>query len=162
MIRYAVPADVKAILNLHARAWPAAYQNYVSPDVIERVTSMTAEKENKILTQIKAGDVLVVEQDQNIVGYALVNRDSDELKQLYVDPDLKRHGIGTLLFQAVQKDLKARGVNQMVVWTMKDYPVSNAFYRKQGGILTDRQMRLKINIDTVMYLFQLKGKTKCR
>ena len=41
---------------------------------------------------------------------------------------------------------------------MKDYPVSNSFYQKHGGQLTGEEMRLKIEVDTVKYVFHLNEK----
>jgi GNAT superfamily N-acetyltransferase len=54
------------------------------------------------LEQITAGRVFVAEWNGAIVGFAAVDPRADgqsELDALFVDPDLRRHGIGRLLIE---------------------------------------------------------------
>ncbi len=87
---------------------------------------------------------IVAESNNEIVGFCryddkLVSGNLKgcdcELKALYVKSNLKRQGIGKLLFNYAKNDLKSRGKTKMILWCLKENYPSRIFYEKMGGKL---------------------------
>ena len=95
LIRRAVTSEQKELEDLQLRASLTNAGDrdalLAHPDAIELP-----------LTQIAAGGVFVAEWNGTIVGFAAVDPRADgqsELDALFVDPNMRRHGIGRLLVE---------------------------------------------------------------
>lgn len=102
----------------------------------------TAEDLGKHLFEEKICDALVVEEDGDIVGFALyyTNYSTWKGKCLYLEdffvlPEYRRGGIGSQLFDRVVEIAKERGVRRMD-WQVLDWnePGIN-FYKKKEAVL---------------------------
>ena len=54
---------------------------------------------------------------------------------LYVNPELKRQGIGKALVNHIKKEFKKKGKTRMILWCLKENYPSRKFYEKMGGTI---------------------------
>lgn len=142
-LRPARPGDAAAIARVHVETWRAAYAGIV-PDAY--LVSMTEAKQalqwnNMIRRAVPPEAVLVAEATDlpggRIVGFGSCGRarkrpGSGEVFTLYVAPDWQGRGIGRLLLEALLARLHRRGLNEAVVWVLRDNP-ARFFYEALGG-----------------------------
>jgi len=83
--------------------------------------------------------------DDALLGYACFGPtagtiDTWELYWIAVAPSVQRHGIGSLLWHAVERELSGRGARLCVLETsgLESYQQTRGFYRRHGFILTAR------------------------
>jgi len=74
-----------------------------------------------------AGEAWVYEQEDAVVGFAVVSE--DDLEALYVDPGAQRRGVGTALFRRAQ-EARPRGFGW---WVFRDNAQARLFYESLGG-----------------------------
>ena len=161
-IHLAEVSDLQNIIALHLKTWADSYQNYIPKKIIEQHSKITEERLCSMREKIENNLVYVVENNMKIIGFAclanaIVNQET-EIKQLYIDRDYQRKGIGQKLLKHLFYDLKKKGCQRVFLWTLKNYEKSNSFYQKNGGVLTGAEKRLKINVDTVQFSFHLTEK----
>lgn len=161
-VRFACLNDLLDIVDLHINTWKESYSGYIDENSISKVTQVSQERLMNMRSKIDRNLVYVAELDNKIVGFATLANEIQnhvtEIKQLYVAPHYQRLGIGQRLLKCIFSDLRAKGCQEVVLWTMKNYEKSNSFYQKNGGVLTGAEKRLKINVDTVQFSFHLKGR----
>lgn len=162
VVRKAILSDVEEIVHLHVTTWKEAYKDYVKPEILNLPHfSFSQERVEKMKEPVQKGLVYVVEDNKKIMSFlGLMDfpQKETEIKVFYVFPNNQRKGYGSKLFLHVMQELKKQNCETVFLWTMKDYPVSNSFYQKHGGQLTGEEMRLKIEVDTVKYVFHLNEK----
>ncbi|KQQ03418.1 hypothetical protein ASG06_07800 [Rathayibacter sp. Leaf185] len=61
--------------------------------------------------------LLVAELDGRVVGYSGTHGEAGELYVLFVDPAVGGRGIGRRLLEAAEADLRARGRDEVFLWT---------------------------------------------
>lgn len=134
IIRPAIKGDEFSIMNLIKAL--AEYEK--APEQV----SNTAEDLGRHLFEERICDALVVQEGEEIVGFALyyTNYSTWKGKCLYLEdffvlPEFRRGGIGSILFDEVVKIAKARKVRRMD-WQVLDWnePALN-FYKKKNAIL---------------------------
>lgn len=70
------------------------------------------------VTETGSADVLLVaELDGRVVGYSGTHGDDGELYVLFVHPAAGGRGIGRRLLEAAEADLRARGRDEVFLWT---------------------------------------------
>ncbi len=123
-IRPATAADAAAIANIHMTS-RAATMPYLPPQKRnhEQVTSWVKD------VLLKTCHVWVAERDEVILGYAAL--DGDMLEHLYLHPDARRQGIGTLLLNEVKHDSPG-GVSLHVFQANTD---ARKFYEHHGFVV---------------------------
>lgn len=128
IIRQMTKADIPSVVDIQINGWRAAYKGIIDE---EHLSAMDRDRRIKKIEQsyLKYG-FIVAECDGNIVGFAnyIDNNeftsetpDADsELSAIYVEPELKRRGIGTKLFEYVKEELAHKNKRKMVLWCLKD------------------------------------------
>lgn len=161
-IRFASPNELMDVVHVHLNTWKESYRDYIDEDSIQKMTQISQERLDGMRSKIEKNLVYVAELDDKIVGFATLANEIQEgvteIKQLYVAPSHQRLGIGQKLLKHIFSDLYRQGCQKVVLWTLKNYEKSNSFYHKNGGQLTGLEKRLKINVDTVQFLFHLREK----
>ncbi len=142
LIRNIQKKDIPAVVNIQIDGWQTAYKGIIDDTYLE---SMNAEQRiNERKKDYKLGSFIVAEMNNEIVGFCRYDnkvisenlKDYDcELKALYVKSNLKRQGIGKLLFNHVKNDLKKQRKSKMILWCLKENYPSRKFYEKMGGKL---------------------------
>jgi GNAT superfamily N-acetyltransferase len=149
-VRPATVADVRAIAELHVRAWlwayrkllPAAYLAALSIDAREQMW-------RRWLTDPSAPIGMAVwETDGRIRGFVAYGPASDEepavrgagkLHALYVDQELVGQGVGRALHDAALDALRAAGFTDAVLWVLENNALARTFYARQGWLPDDHR-----------------------
>jgi GNAT superfamily N-acetyltransferase len=120
-IRFADTSDAAAVARVHM-ASRAAAMPYLPPQKRshEQVTQWVRD------VMLRAGRVWVAVRGAEVLGYAAL--EGDVLEHLYLRPDVRRQGIGTLLLDAVRRHSPA-GVSLHVFQQNAD---ARAFYARHG------------------------------
>ncbi len=113
-IRNAEPADAKRLLEI--------YDYYVRNTAItfEYDTPSLEEFTNRIENTIKRYPYLVIEKDGRIEGYAYAGVFKDRAAYdwscettIYIDHELRKSGMGRMLYEALEEKLKAQGIRNL-------------------------------------------------
>lgn len=125
-IRFAEEADAAAIARIHMTS-RSATMPYLPPQKRshEQVTRWVQE------VLLKQCRIWVAVRDAEIIGYAAL--DDDMLEDLYLRPDVRRQGIGTLLLDEVRRN-SPDGVSLRVFQQNTD---ARAFYERHGFTVVD-------------------------
>ncbi|HEX4225873.1 MAG TPA: GNAT family N-acetyltransferase [Pseudonocardiaceae bacterium] len=125
-IRLADPADAAAIARIHLSS-RAATMPYLPPQTRgeEEVIRWV---EEVVLTQCR---VWVAVRDARILGYAAL--DGDLLEHLYLRPDARRKGVGTLLLDEV----KRHSPTGLALHVFQQNTEARAFYAHHGFTVLD-------------------------
>lgn len=149
-VRTATRGDLPAVQRVAERAWDADY-----PGVLNRENLGDAAREwydaDAMAAELDRGDsvVLVAEAagDEgasdmpSLAGFvhALVDDETGHVLRLYVDPDSRREGVGTALFDAAVDALFDRGVDVVAAMVLEENEPGRKFYRNLG--LLEREDR---------------------
>jgi GNAT superfamily N-acetyltransferase len=126
VIRPAVPTDAEALAAVHL-ASRAAAMPFLPPQ--KRVRGEVVWWfENVVLPECR---VWVAVRGAETVGFAAL--DGDMLDQLYLRPDVRRQGVGTLLLDEVRRH-SPEGLSLMVFEQNTD---ARAFYERHGFTVLD-------------------------
>ena len=138
-IRLARPHDAEAVASVHDLSWRDAYRGIIPGRELERMVERRGPAWWE--TAISRGSrVAVLDFDDRIGGYVTfgVNRLSaspyqGEIFELYLLPEFQGLGFGRRLFQAARKDLNARRLDGLMVWSLAANERACVFYEKLGG-----------------------------
>lgn len=146
-VRKALLKDIEKIVQIHVSAWKVSYRGYVSDEILDSPYFEVSEKRiNKMKIPVEKGLVYVVEEAGEVKGFLGLDEfksQDAEIKVFYVDPNMQRKGLGKALFDYVKTNLIKEGVKKINLFTLKEYPVSNAFYQKQGFSLVGNEQFLE-------------------
>jgi GNAT superfamily N-acetyltransferase len=85
--------------------------------------------------------VYVAENAQGVIGFASGGREragevgySGELYAIYVIREAEHQGHGRRLVQAVVGGLRDMGLEDMIVWVLRDNASARKFYERLGGV----------------------------
>jgi ribosomal protein S18 acetylase RimI-like enzyme len=147
IIREAAFADAAAIAALHVVAWRQAY-GALAPAGVEAIVDEAYRLKRwseKLSVPIADQLVLVAEQGDVLVGFGAAGAPSEkvfagrgEIKFLYIDPDLKRRGIGRRLLSALALHLRQSGYTGAALGVVESNEEALAFYQALGGRVVGR------------------------
>lgn len=141
-VREATTDDVPAICEVARRSWKNDYPDVVSRETIEEGVDdwySPARIEDELSRARTV--VLVAEEEGTVVGFVHAYS-SDEVGyvlRLYVDPDHRRVGVGTRLFDRVRDTLFGHGVTHVDAMVLADNDPGNTFYRTLGFEMDDQR-----------------------
>lgn len=132
--RKAEKQDIVYIQEIAKRSWEDTYKDLI-PAEIRQVYMEQAYSHNSLSVKIDSSAAFfVVEEAGAVIGFAQLTRSEKEtdLAAIYVDPKKLGCGAGTLLFEAVVRELK-RG-EPFVVYLEKGNFRAERFYTKHGFV----------------------------
>lgn len=135
-IRRAVPAEAAELLAL-IRSAMAVYARHSG---IETPLDAELETVADLCVHIVQDHVLVAEQAGRLIGTVrLVRQDHDTawFTRFAVSPDRQRAGVGQMLFQAAENNLRQSGCRQILLHTALSNQSLVAFYQTRGFELVD-------------------------
>lgn len=146
-IRNVEECDIESVVDIQITGWQAAYIGIIDQDFLDSMDRVSRIEKRK--ATYKDSPFIVAENDdKEIVGFARYTYDvasdedkdyESELRALYVRPDLKKQGIGRLLFEYIKTDMIKHGKNKMILWCLKENYPSRRFYEKMGGQIVARE-----------------------
>lgn len=135
-VRRAVPADARAIAEVHVRSWQAGYRGLMPDEVLDGLSA--AERVPRWRDALSDESVVfVAERDGELIGFcglAEPSRDEDagngvaEVASIYVDPGAWRAGTGRALMDVALTHLQAGGWREATLWVLRENQVALDFY----------------------------------
>ncbi len=143
-VRIATPSDKQQVLFLfdefsilfHAKDVPSQIGGDIFDDVIRR-------NDTKIF---------VAEDNGNLVGlatlYLLPNIrhgwHRGHIEDFYTTSLYRRKGVGTLIFTAIKQFCRNNNIKVIKLDSKKDIGASHAYYKKNGGVFTEKMFRFDL------------------
>ena len=132
--------DSLEIAKLIKNAWNSAYRGIISDEYLE---NMDVEKISKSWNKGIESDkdnIYVYRENNQIKGVIRFGKTEDlflkntgEVFVLYVKPEEKRKGIGTILLEFAKNKFMEAGYDKMIIWCLKGNKQGSNFYKKHGG-----------------------------
>lgn len=163
-IRRAKNSEAKAIANIHILSWQATYQGLMPEEILN---SLSLEKrQQEWHERLQAGvEVWVVEQKQNIIGFASVcpARDGDadpktvaEISAIYLLPEHWNQGFGKQLCQIIFKNALNNNFQAMIAWVLETNKPACIFYEAMGFKATGDLKKDHIGCDSLRVVLYKK------
>ena len=144
MIRRAGIDDAPAIASVHVASWRSTYRTLLPEDFLASLTESAYADRWRRFIDDKSSLVYVVEDDSQagagVAGFASAGRErageegySGELYAIYILDSFQRRGYGTQLVRSVVAGLREMGIDDMIVWVLRDNRRARDFYERLGG-----------------------------
>ncbi len=139
--------DRLAISRIYEEGWRYAYRGIVPQDYLDSIPEGCWAS---CLDQEGIGS-LVVEEDGNLVGTSSYSRSrweqfegAGEIISIYFLPEYVGRGYGRLLLEAVVRELKKLGYQEIFLWVLEENLHARKFYEKCGFISSGHCMEHEI------------------
>lgn len=141
--------DLMQIADIGVRGWQMAYRGIIDDEYLDNMS--VEERYQRLKNNYHENQFTVAELNGKIVGfcrYTLNNSSNDknadgEITVLYVEPELKHNGIGTLIFKYVINEFKKNKNHRIILGCLKENYPSRKFYEKMGGkIVGEHQIEI--------------------
>jgi len=167
MIRRATRDDAARVAEIHVFGWRAAYEGIVAEGYLFGRLSVTR-RAAMLAERLESEEETYVYEETGIAGrpgdepQAVVRgwvtigdcRDEDicdsaagarafELWGVYVDPLMKRRGVGRALVAFCEAEARARGRDTVYLWVFKDNAPSRAFYEALGYLPDSKEQLIE-------------------
>ena len=158
VIRAMRHSDVPRVAEIHVFGWRSAYRGIVPDDYL--FNNMLVPKRIEAFYVLLSGSGENYVFDDGIIKAFLTVgkcRDEDkpeafELCGLYVEPLMKRQGIGAIMAGHCEKRAADRGFREICLWVLEKNAASRAFYEKMGYLPDGARKFLEhINADEIRY-----------
>lgn len=157
MIRQAIEKDAIQIAELIVKGWQTAYKGLIDETFLKNLSTEKISKNFKqsIISQNTENNIYVYEENGKILGIIRFgkpddntdNKHNSEIHVLYVEPDLKRKGIGTKLFKYAKKYFINQEKQKLIIWCLKGNELAIRFYEKMGGQIVSERKTTVNNIE---------------
>ncbi|MBB5573610.1 MULTISPECIES: GNAT family N-acetyltransferase [Rhizobium] len=146
-IRSALPEDAAAMANLHVTVWRETYRTLASPEAFRRLDEAHRQARWAATLAEPGRDqlVLLAEQGDRLVGIGAVGAPSyvffegrGEIRSLYIDPSLKRQGLGRRLMRELARHLADLHYPGAALGVVAGNEPAIAFYWSLGGRMAGR------------------------
>ncbi|NQJ22049.1 N-acetyltransferase [Streptococcus suis] len=133
--------NIRSAQKVDAADLVAIYAPYVETTAITFETEVpsVADFAGRIEKTLEKFPYLVAEEEGQIVGYAYASTyyaraayDWTVELSVYVSREVRGKGIGSLLYDAIEEDLKARGFKNFLACIALPNPASLALHKKRG------------------------------
>lgn len=167
-VRPVVLADVEAIGAVHVRAWQATYRSEMPAEYLDGLDpAERAGYWHAFLSRPQTPDsqLIVVEIDGEVGGFACFGRSADDQGELYamnIDPDAWRGGLGRALLNAVETNLSVLGCSEGVLWVTARNTQAQNFYVANGwtsGVRTRQEQVFGTEVSEVQFQKRLQPKS---
>lgn len=150
MIRPAEIEDAAAIARVHVASWRSTYRTLLPADFLASLTEAAyADRWRRVIGE-RSSRVYVVGEEGSagapVVGFASGGRERagetgyrGELYAIYLTESAQRIGHGRKLVRAVVGGLKELGLDDMIIWVLRDNRPARDFYERLGGVYVRAQ-----------------------
>ncbi|HZK74635.1 MAG TPA: GNAT family N-acetyltransferase [Clostridia bacterium] len=140
MIRAAVIDDAPAIARVNVATWRSTYRAVLPDDFLGSLTEASyADRWRRFLND-SSTRVYVLEVGRELVGFASGGREragepgyTGELYAIYILDAFQRHGYGRELVRAFVTGMREMGLEDMLIWVLRDNLAARGFYERLGG-----------------------------
>lgn len=141
MIRPATLSDSPAIARVHVSSWRSTFRGLLPDDFLASLDEAHYEERWKRLIGASTSKVYVVDAEDGIVGFASGGREragvagfGGELYAIFLIDSAQRRGFGISLVRALVGGLRDMGLDDMIVWVLRDNWGARHFYERLGGV----------------------------
>lgn len=146
-IEKARPGDEQALAHIQTESWKAAFQQILSPDVLEKSTSLAlaAVMYQRLLeNDVGNGYILRVDGEPHCIAWWDASREADmpgyaELICIHSLPERWHMGYGSRMMQQVLADMAAAGYHRAMLWVFAENTAARRFYEKHGFSANNRE-----------------------
>jgi GNAT superfamily N-acetyltransferase len=146
MVRAATTDDAQEIARVHVASWRSTYEGLLPVDFLEALSEPAYAARWIRFIGEGSSRVYVVEHSGELVGFASGGREragetgfSGELYAIYVLDPFQRQGYGRELVRAVVTGLREMGLDDMIIWVLRDNQPARRFYERLGGVYVRAQ-----------------------
>lgn len=149
MIRPADVDDAAAIARVHVLSWRSTYKELLPAEFLESLTEGAyTDRWRRFMSEGSSRVYVVQEGDDraSVVGFASGGHEragetgyTGELYAIYLIESSQRRGYGRELVRAVAGGLRALGLEDMIVWVLRDNLPARDFYEGLGGVYVRAQ-----------------------
>ncbi|MEA2643576.1 MAG: hypothetical protein QOG08_602 [Chloroflexota bacterium] len=149
MIRPARVDDAAAIARVHVSSWRATYKELLPAEFLESLSEAGyTERWQRFIGEASNRVYVLQEGDdrRELVGFASGGREragetgyTGELYAIYVLESSQRRGHGRELVRAVVGGLRELGLEDMIIWVLRDNQPARGFYERLGGVYVRTQ-----------------------
>jgi ribosomal protein S18 acetylase RimI-like enzyme len=146
LVRSAVIDDAPAIARVHVASWRSTYRTQLPADFLDSLTETGYTDRWRRFIGEASNRVYVVEDGGDLVGFASGGREragetgyTGELYAIYVLDAYQRRGYGMELVRAVVAGLRELGLEDMIIWVLRDNVAARLFYERLGGVYVRSQ-----------------------
>ena len=141
MIRPATLGDATAIARVHVASWQSTYRGMLPDEFLASLSETGyAERWKRVIGE-GTSKVYVAEVGGEVVGFASGGREragekgyAGELYAIYVIDANQRRGFGRELVRATVAGLREVGLDDMIIWVLRDNQPARSFYERLGGV----------------------------
>ena len=164
IIRQAQSKDIESIAMIKVAGWQNAYKGIIDD---EYLMSMSVSEQINAIKSYSLDTIFVAENEKEIIAFCRfydydkpVYEDKEidcEIREIYVKPEIKRHGVGSNLFIHTMNYFLQNGKKKLYLGCFKGNLNARKFYEKMGGI-SQAGKDLKIggkHYPTVSYIYDL-------
>ncbi len=141
-IRDGRPADAERLASVQVSSWRVSHDRVYPQAVLDSVTIEEREREWREMLNGPSSSkrLLVVEQDEVVVGLSSSGPDRDEagpadiaeVYELFVDPSVIGTGVGHALLRATLDRLRRDGYESVGLWVAEGNALAQGFYEREG------------------------------
>jgi ribosomal protein S18 acetylase RimI-like enzyme len=146
MVRAAVLDDAPSVARVHVASWRSTYGALLPADFLDSLSETGYADRWRRLMGDGASRVYVVEDGSELVGFASGGREragetgyAGELYAIYVLDGYQKRGYGRELLRAVVAGLREMGLEDMIIWVLRDNLPARLFYERLGGVYVRTQ-----------------------
>jgi ribosomal protein S18 acetylase RimI-like enzyme len=139
-VRHAEIEDAEAIAAVHVATWRSTYRGLLADDFLGSLDEAGYDQRWRRIIDDGSIRVYVAADGPEIVGFASGGREragedgfEGELYAIYVIEEAQGRGHGRRLVQAVAGGLRELGLENMIVWVLRDNAGARRFYERLGG-----------------------------
>jgi ribosomal protein S18 acetylase RimI-like enzyme len=146
MTRAATIDDAPAIARVHVASWRSTYRTLLPREFLDSLSEVGyADRWRRFIGE--GGNlVYVIEDAGQLVAFASGGREragevgyKGEVYAIYVLDDFQRRGYGHQLVREMVGGLKEMGLDDMIIWVLRDNAPARQFYERLGGIYVRTQ-----------------------
>jgi len=141
MIRPATLEDATAIARVHVASWQSTYREMLPDEFLASLSETGYAERWKRVIGDGSSKVYVAEDGGEVVGFASGGREragetgyTGELYAIYVIDAAQRRGFGRELVRATVAGLRELGLDDMIIWVLRDNQPARSFYERLGGV----------------------------
>ena len=138
LLRVADPADVDQLAAVFLDCWRISYARVMPASLVESMTAQQARALWAEAVRRPAQTIVIAAADEpphvvlGFVGFRLEDGEAGYVGSLYVSPTLQGGGVGRLLLDEAEKELREAGARTARLWVFEDNAPSRAFYARRG------------------------------
>lgn len=145
LIRKATYDDIKAMAKVNVDSWRSTYKSIVPDTYLDNMSYGLREKSFQKALDDEQIIVYAAEEDEEVVGYIIGGKNREieefpayegELYALYLLKEFHGRGIGKELVSKLFDELKAHGIQHVMVKVLKENP-AKIFYQRLGAKYVD-------------------------